>query len=162
MLLGKLCNSATALAVVAATRFAGCAGTQTTSPASPGVRHLGDAGACQADVDEAAVAACGWLWENRPEAKEWEYCGVLYLDEKTGDILVGLPERGSRPWQCFPADPPAGTILLGRYHNHRFTLEPSSVDRRIAAAEPQLSNYVCGPSGAVRRFGPREGSVNVR
>jgi len=61
-----------------------------------------------------------------------------------------------------PANPPAGTVLLGRYHNHRFTAEPSSVDRKIAAAEPLLSNYLCGPSGIVRRFSTWEGTVNVR
>jgi len=148
--------------VLAVARFSDCVGSGVQSPEPSPVPYARDAGVSQSELDEAAVAACKWLWDNVPEAKTWEHCGVLFMDEAGQGVRVGLPERGKFPYQCLPADPPQGTVLLGRYHNHRFGAEPSSTDRRIARSEPSLGHYLCGPSGIVRRFSAKEGMVNVR
>jgi hypothetical protein len=132
--------------------LAGCAGARVEPPTA----------SISSELDEAAVSACNWLWAHQPEAKTWEYCGVLYRDEAGAEIRFGLPQRGSRPWQCRPLDPPPPAIPLGRYHNHRFGSEPSSTDRAIAKAETVLSHFLCGPSGIVRRFSAKEGTVNIR
>ncbi|HEY8206191.1 MAG TPA: hypothetical protein VIG99_01830 [Myxococcaceae bacterium] len=122
----------------------------------------GNTGPSYSDLDAAAVAACDWLWAHQSEAKRWEYCGVLYREEAGGGIRVGLPERGDRAWRCFPRDPPEATVFLGRYHNHRFTAEPSGDDKKRAQKEPSLGHYLCAPSGLVRRISAKEGTVNVR
>ena len=50
----------------------------------------------------------------------------------------------------------------GRYHNHRFSAEPSRDDMRQVRKQPSLGHYLCGPSGLVRRLSAKEGTVNVR
>lgn len=128
-----------------------------------GAPHFeGDTGASYSELDEAAVAACQWLWSHEPDAKTHEYCGVLYRDGNEDEIHVGLPERGDQAYSCLPSAPPKSAVMLGRYHNHRFGAEPSGPDRAIARALPALGHYLCGPSGIVRRISAKEGTVNVR
>jgi proteasome lid subunit RPN8/RPN11 len=106
------------------------------------------------DLNEAAKAGCRWIWDHNPRAKDdWEYCGALYQD---GDaIRVGLPmteEGGSCGSPSGPPHAPSGTKLLGKYHSHRFTSEPSDLDMRNARKYPSLGHFLCSPSGIVRRF----------
>jgi hypothetical protein len=122
----------------------------------------GDTGVSYSDLDEAAVAACQWIWSHKPEARTHEYCGVLYRDGNGDGIHVGLPQPGKKAYSCLPSDPPEPAVMLGRYHNHRFGAEPSGRDRDIAKALPSLGHYLCGPSGIVRRISAKEGTVNVR
>jgi proteasome lid subunit RPN8/RPN11 len=122
-----------------------------------------DLGIAFNELNEAAKAGCEWLWKHEPNAQRWEYCGALYKD-KDG-IRVTRPMTvygGSCGSPRGPPHVPEGTQLLGKYHSHRLTPEPSFQDRQIAAAYPSLGHFLCAPSGIVRRFSAAEGTVIVR
>jgi len=135
-----------------------------TSCASPALEvpvGLRDTGVGYRDRDEAAKAACKLIWDQIPRAKRYEYCGILFSHGE-GEIRISVPKTDNKESGCTPPVPPSDLILLGRYHNHRLTPEPSPPDRRIAERYPQLGHYVCAPSGIVRRFSLQEGTVIVR
>src|SRR5687767_6349370 len=89
--------------------------------ATPG--HLGRT---FSSTDEAAIAACEWLWSNEPLAAQWEFCGVVYRD--ADGIKAGQPVTKQRPGKCtIPLEPP-GTSLEASYHNHRLTNVFSEMD----------------------------------
>ena len=133
----------------------GCA-----TSAAPSARPS-DTGTGYQELDEAAKIACKFLWDHEPNAQRFEYCGVLYRGADRG-IRIGLPMTKRDPTHCWPDDPGGNVELLGRYHSHRLTAEPSKDDRRIAQQFPMLGHYLCSPSGVVRRFSAKEGTVVVR
>lgn len=142
----------------------GCAGPQ------PGVRAeqdrkltRGDLGVVFKTEDEAALAACAYLWRNEPRATAIEYCGVIYRDSE--GIKAGLPETDRNPTDCLrPLEPP-GTEAMAGYHNHRQSSDFSSKDRKYGATEPgyaiPLARYLCALNRLVVRM-TREGSVIVK
>jgi hypothetical protein len=112
-------------------------------------------------LDEAAKGACQYIWDHEPDAQRFEFCGLLY--EQKGAVRAGLPITSRLVAQCWPPpEPPENTSLLGRYHSHRWTPEPSPEDSKKAAKEPALGHYLCAPSHIVRRFSTAEGTVIVR
>lgn len=137
-----------------------------TSPeVTPGGAPRLDIGVDFTDLNEAAKAGCRWIWDHHPEAAhKWEYCGALYRDGKA--IRVTLPMTEYRNGQCGsprgPPDEPPGTVLLGKYHNHKFETEPSFYDLKIAKEHPSLGLFLCSPSGMVRRIDAKEGTVIVK
>jgi proteasome lid subunit RPN8/RPN11 len=121
-----------------------------------------DIGSTFTELNAAARAACQWVWEHEPRAKDMEYCGALYRDED--GIRVGLPmTRGRGTCGSPDGEPsaPEGTKLLGKYHSHRFMPEPSPPDVELAKEFPSLGHFLCAPSGIVRRFSA-EGTVIVK
>lgn len=122
----------------------------------------GTTGIHYGEQDEAAKAACKLIRERESDAEKWEFCGCLYQDSE--GIQVGLPKTDRKATQCRPecSPSPDGMKLVGRYHNHRITAEPSHIDRMIAKQNPLLGHYLCSPSGIVRRFSAMEGFVIVR
>ncbi|HEY8206027.1 MAG TPA: hypothetical protein VIG99_01005 [Myxococcaceae bacterium] len=136
--------------------IAGCSTSQRVAPSGP------DTGVAFTELNEAAKAACQWIWDHEPKAQIWEYCGTLYEGE--GGIRVGLPitQNGGKCGTAYgPPLPPDGAKLLGRYHSHRFTAEPSIRDLTIAERYPTIGHFLCAPSRIVRRFGTKEGTVIV-
>jgi hypothetical protein len=108
-----------------------------------------DLGRTFSTTDEAAIAACEWLWANEPKATEWEYCGVIYRDG--AGIKAGLPVTKQRPGKCtIPLEPP-GTSLEGSYHNHRLTEVFSEMDLNTAI---RLAQYLCTPKKQVLKHQP--------
>lgn len=129
-------------------------------PAAPPT-SANDTGTSYPELNEAAKAACKYIWDHEPSALRFEYCGVLFRDQ-AGEIRVGLPMTQRDPTHCWPDEPAGNVELLGRYHSHRINAEPSIDDRRIAQGYPTLGHYLCSPSGMVRRFSVTEGTVIVR
>src|SRR5690349_13464438 len=137
----------------------GCA----TVPEAPVDAPAGDIGITFTELNAAAKGACLWLWANKPDAETYEYCGALYRD---GDVIrVGLPMT-RHGGQCGspegPPTPPPDTILLGKWHSHRYETEPSYKDVKIAKRYPSLGHFLCSPSKKVRRFGGKEGTVIIQ
>jgi len=142
----------------------GCAGPQ------PGIRAeqdrkltRGDLGVVFNTEDEAALAACAYLWKTEPRTVKWEFCGVIYRDSE--GIKAGLPETNRLATYCRrPLEPPGSEEMAG-YHNHRQSSDFSPEDRTYGATEPgyaiPLARYLCVPNGLVLRMTP-EGTVIVK
>lgn len=103
-------------------------------------------------VDEAAAAACAWLWLHVPEAKRFEYAGCLYRTPE--GIYAGLPETKRDLGFCVPPRPPAGAALVGDYHGHttRVTFSPSDLNTK-----QKTPLYLCAPDGSVLKHDPQSG-----
>lgn len=136
--------------------LAACASAPPAQTAAP------DIGPTFNDLNEAAKAGCQWIWDHESKAKKWEYCGALYRDAE--GIRVGLPitrHGGTCGSPDGPPEAPEEARLLGKFHSHRFTPEPSFDDLKIAREYPFLAHFLCSPSRIVRRFSA-EGTVIVR
>ena len=142
----------------------GCAGPQ------PGVRLEGGRKATRGDLgivfnteDEAALAACAYLWRTEPQAVRWEFCGVIYRD--SDGIKAGLPETDRQATNCRRPLKPPGTEEMAGYHNHRQSSDFSPEDRKYGEAQPgyaiPLARYLCVPNGLVLRM-THEGTVIVK
>src|SRR5687768_12535924 len=92
----------------------------------------GDIGTTFTELNEAAKAACKWIWDRAPYRDRYEYCGAIYRD--ADGIRVGLPMTEKRPTRCGspsgPPEAPPDTLLLAKYHSHRILQEPSSRDQQ--------------------------------
>ena len=117
----------------------------------------GDLGKVFHNVDEAALAACDWLWKNKPGAHVVEYCGVIFQDVQ--GIKAGLPVPNGNTGNCtIPLEPP-GTTSRGDYHSHLVTEEFSDVDTNT---RDELAHYLCSPSGGVLKFIAGQGTERLR
>jgi len=101
-------------------------------------------------ADEAAVAACAWVWKNKPDATRWEYCGVIFRDAE--GIKAGLPETYESASYCKGPQEPEGAIAEAGYHNHLWTEEFSGEDRNLAG---ELARYLCTPGRHVKKMTSR-------
>ena len=147
------------IGAVAGMAFAACASAPQAK--APGGARV-DIGITFEDLNEAAKAACQWIWDHEPKAQKWEYCGALYEGEDGIRVTIPITMYGGTCGS--PAGPPhapEGTLLLGKYHSHRFEPEPSGGDLRIAKKYPSLGLFLCAPSRIVRRFST-EGTVIVK
>jgi len=119
-------------------------------------RTRGHLGVIFKTVDEAARAACEYVWKNHPRATRIEYCGVIFRDAE--GIKAGLPETNDLPGRCYRPLEPEGTTAEAGYHNHKQTDDFSAEDKSIVT---ELSLYLCTPEGLVKRLTP-EGTVIVK
>lgn len=106
--------------------------------------------------DEAAKAACTWLWRNEPKAKRFEYCGFIVRDSE--GIKATLPETTRREGQCNRPDDPPGVTVDGWYHSHRWTSDFSWWDKQHGLA---IGLYLCAPGELVKKL-TSEGTVIVK
>jgi hypothetical protein len=118
-------------------------------------RTTGDIGEAYPSVDDAAIAACRWLWKNVPEARRAEFAGCLYRTS-AGEIRVGLPATKGDPGFCMTPRPPAGTELVGDYHNHTTVLTFSELDLNTRQRTPF---YLCVPDESVLKHDPTTGNT---
>lgn len=107
--------------------------------------------------DEAAKAACAWLWRNEPKALQFEYCGFVFRVE--GGFTVSVPVTIREATKCpRPVLGPPGATVAGWYHSHRITGEFSGPDKSHGFA---IATYLCAPSGLVKKL-TAEGTVIVK
>lgn len=106
----------------------------------------GDLGLTFKTDDQAAVAACAYLWKSEPKATRREFCGVIYRD--SDGIKAGLPEIADETY-CIGPLPPPGTTPEAGYHNHTRRSDFSWYDRKYATA---LGRYLCAPNGLVMKL----------
>jgi len=107
--------------------------------------------------DEAAKAACRWLWENEPKAREFEYCGFILLAPDGYKATVPMTRREQS--RCpRPSQGPPGETVAGWYHSHRVLNEFSPTDRSHGLA---IALYLCAPNELVKKLTP-EGTVIVK
>lgn len=116
-------------------------------------RTTGDIGEAFATVDEAAMAACQWLWKNVTDARRVEFAGCLYRT-LAGEIRAGLPATKDDPGFCLTPLPPAGTQFVGDYHNHTTALSFSALDLNTKQKTPF---YLCVPDESVLKHDPATG-----
>jgi len=107
--------------------------------------------------DEAAKAACAWLWKNEPKALQFEYCGYIFRLE--AGFTASVPETVREATQCpRPMPGPPGATVAGWYHSHRITSDFSGPDKSHGLA---IATYLCAPTGLVKKLTP-EGTVIVK
>lgn len=104
----------------------------------------GDLGRIFASVDEAAIAACEWLWEHEPAARQAEFCGVIF--QGVDGLRAGLPVTRGNPGTCTTPLVPPNTKLAGKFHNHLLTEDFSEIDRQTRLA---VAQYLWSPSKGV-------------
>lgn len=128
--------------------LAACAtqGPVRTVPHAPPRQARGDIGRTFATVDEAALAACDYIWANHPLRVKYEHGTCIYTENKL--IKVALPETVYDPGFCRTPEPPLGAILVGEVHSHTSREAFSDTDTTTRRKIPQ---YICTPSGAVYR-----------
>lgn len=105
--------------------------------------------------DEAAKAACAWLWKNELKAQEFEYCGFILLE--AGGYKATVPMTIHEPTRC-PRPTPGPPGETGWYHSHRAGTEFSGPDKSHGFA---IATYLCAPNRMVKKLTP-EGTVIVR
>jgi len=131
----------------------GCIGMRAEPRRKPTPGHLG---IIFKTVDEAAKAACAYVWKHEHRATRIEFCGVIYRDAE--GIKAGLPVTNDEAGRCTGPFEPEGTEAEASYHNHKETEEFSFHDRTNPTL---LSMYLCTPSGLVKRRTP-DGTVIVK
>ena len=135
----------------------GCAGTDAARGGTElHKRTRGHLGIIFKTVDEAARAACEYVWKYHPRASRVEYCGVIYRDAE--GIKAGLPETNDLSGHCFIPIEPEGATAEAGYHNHKQTEDFSARDKK---SDTTLALYLCTPEGVVKRLTP-EGTVIVK
>jgi hypothetical protein len=117
----------------------------------------GDLGRTFETTDEAAVAVCNWLWQNEPNAKHWEFCGVIFRDAQ--GLKAGLPVTGRRSGRCTLPFEPENATTEGTYHSHLATNEFSVIDLQTSW---KVAHYLCAPDGTVLKYQVGRGTERVK